>query len=110
MGHLIRSFILANHEQLCALLTPVPARGLLIASAVLDLYWIALHSSSAGTKLSIPTCVASAALFGNGRRDSMPLVSAFIKPDCLLASGLEILSEVGLVSRKEHFYRGKWII
>ncbi|KAM7542768.1 hypothetical protein Aperf_G00000000453 [Anoplocephala perfoliata] len=73
VGHLLRSFILANHEQLSALLTPVPTRGLLISSAVLDLYWTVLHSSNAGTKLSTPTCVASVALFSNGRCESMPL-------------------------------------
>uniref|UniRef100_A0A0R3SDM4 Nucleoporin NUP188-like protein n=2 Tax=Hymenolepis diminuta TaxID=6216 RepID=A0A0R3SDM4_HYMDI len=56
VANLLSSFILANHEQLCALLTPAPAKGLLIASAVLDLYWTAMHSSNAATKLATPTC------------------------------------------------------
>uniref|UniRef100_A0A0R3TQB4 NopRA1 domain-containing protein n=1 Tax=Rodentolepis nana TaxID=102285 RepID=A0A0R3TQB4_RODNA len=73
VANLLSSFILANHEQLCALLTPAPAKGLLIASAVLDLYWTAMHSSKAVTKLATPTCVASAALFSGGRRNTVSL-------------------------------------
>ncbi|KAH9281050.1 hypothetical protein ECG_07401 [Echinococcus granulosus] len=72
MAHLLRAFLLNNHEQLCVLLT-APPRGLLIASAILDLYWCAMHSSPAVTKLVSPTCVASAVLFAQGHREKHSL-------------------------------------
>ncbi|KAL5963770.1 hypothetical protein TSMEX_008502 [Taenia solium] len=72
MAHLLKAFLLNNHEQLCALLT-APPRGLLITSAVLDLYWCAMRSSPGVTKLVSPTCVASAVLFSEGRHDEHPL-------------------------------------
>ncbi|VDK36546.1 unnamed protein product [Taenia asiatica] len=72
MAHLLKAFLLNNHEQLCALLT-APPRGLLITSAVLDLYWCAMRSSPGVAKLVSPTCVASAVLFSEGRRDERPL-------------------------------------
>ncbi|KAL5105586.1 hypothetical protein TcWFU_009681 [Taenia crassiceps] len=68
MAHLLKAFLLNNHEQLCALLT-APPRGLLITSAILDLYWCAMHSSPGVTKLASPTCVASAVLFAEGHRE-----------------------------------------
>lgn len=76
MAHLLKAFLLNNHEQLCALLT-APPRGLLITSAILDLYWCAMRSSPGVTKLTSSTCVASTVLFAEGHREERPLVSFF---------------------------------
>ncbi|VDM22622.1 unnamed protein product [Hydatigera taeniaeformis] len=74
IAHLLKTFLLNNHEQLCALLA-VPPRGLLITSAILDLYWCAMRSSPGVTKLFSPTCVGTAVLFAEGHREERLLVN-----------------------------------
>uniref|UniRef100_A0A5K3ESL3 Protein MON2 homolog n=1 Tax=Mesocestoides corti TaxID=53468 RepID=A0A5K3ESL3_MESCO len=88
LGSLLSSFLLENHDQLSALLalpssttsaaataaaavndvgSARPSMALLLIAAVLDLYWFAMHSSTAATSLISCKCVASVTLFADGR-------------------------------------------